>query len=111
MTEAAEFLGECVTMSIDQKTREALNKENLGLPPKPQVEAIESEPYEDTTGVDSLQVWVILSDSTSDDELTGENVMQISAAIRDSLLRNGVGLFPYVRFIKHADYHAQVAGE
>ena len=98
-------------MAVDEKTLKALDLKNLPLPPKPVVEAIEVQPYVDTTGEESLDVWVVLSDATDDDDLTGKNVMQINAAIRESLLECDIRLFPYVHLIKQSDYRSQMEGE
>lgn len=89
----------------DQATIDnALKKEKLQLPDRPVIEDIKADYIEDSSGEDSLEVWVILSDSTSDEELTGESVVQIKSAISESLLESGVDLFPYIRFSKRADY-------
>ena len=89
----------------DQATIDnTLKKEKLELPDRPVIEDIKADYIEDSSGEDSLEVWVILSDSTSDEELTGESVVQIKSAISESLLKSGVELFPYIRFSKRADY-------
>ena len=91
-------------MATDATIDTAIRKENLDLPEVPAVEQIEAEYYEDSTGVDSLLVWVILSDATKDEELTGEAVMQIKSAISESLLNSGVRLFPYIRIVTRSGY-------
>ncbi len=83
---------------------EALKKDKLDFPELPVVELIEAEPIVDSSGVDSLEVWVVLSDSTEYKELTGEAVVQIKSAISESLLEKGVTLFPYIRLILRSDY-------
>lgn len=93
-------------MATEATIDTAIRKENLDLPELPVVEQIEAEYYEDHTGEDSLLVWVILSDALRDEELTGESVVQIKSAISESLLQNGVKLFPYIRFVKRSDYQA-----
>jgi hypothetical protein len=92
-------------MAVNEKTREALALGIPPLPPSPPIEAIEAEAYEDSTGEESLQVWVILSDSTRDEDLTGEHVMEIKSALRERLLSKGIRLFPYIRLVKRSDYH------
>jgi hypothetical protein len=47
---------------------EALCKENRTLPTRPVIETIEADYIEDSSGGDSLEVWVVLSDPTMDDE-------------------------------------------
>lgn len=92
----------------DEATIEAaLKKEKLDLPDRPVVEIIEADYYEDSSGEDSLEVWVVLSDSTRDEELTGESVVQIKSTISESLLNNGVKLFPYIRLVKRSDYETE----
>jgi len=85
---------------------DALKMENLDLPKRPIIEEVRADYIEDSSGEDSLEIWVVLSDSTDDDELTGEVVVQIKSAISESLQKNQIDLFPYIRFIKHADYHS-----
>jgi hypothetical protein len=91
-------------MPVDEKIQAALALEALPLPPSPRVEQIEAEDYVDSTGIDSLMIWVLLSDDTRDEELTGRNVMDIKAAIRESLLSHGIRLFPYTNLILRSDY-------
>lgn len=93
-------------MVVDEMRKAALALEDAPLPASPVVEAIEVEPYEDSTGVDSLQVWVVLSDATRDEDLTGERVMQLKSALSERLLSEGVHLFPYIRLVKRSDYQA-----
>lgn len=96
-------------MAVDEKTREALDLKKLQFPPRPPIDAIEVEPYENWYGEESLEVYVILNDSTCDDDLTGENVIQIKSAIAESLLDNGIRLFPYIRLIRQSDYREEQA--
>jgi len=95
-------------MSDQATIDEAVRKDRLDLPDLPVIETIEVKQIVDSSGVDSLEVWVVLSDSTNtDEEITGESVMQIKEAIAESLLESGVTLFPYIRFIKQSDYKAR----
>jgi hypothetical protein len=82
----------------------ALKKDGLDLPDRPVIEDIKADCIEDSSGEDSLEVWVILSDSTPDEELTGQSVVQIKSAISESLLKNRVDMFPYIRLVKRSDY-------
>jgi len=89
----------------DQATIDnAIKKENLELPQRPVIDDIKADYIEDSSGEDSLEVWVILSDSASDEDLTGESVVKIKSVISESLLKSGVDLFPYIRFSRRADY-------
>lgn len=84
---------------------DALKLEKLDLPDFPVIEAIDVQEIVDSTGVDSLEVWVILSDATKDEEITGEAVVQIKTAISQSLIESGVTLFAYINFAKRSEYH------
>lgn len=94
-------------MPDEATIKTALKKDELDLPDYPVVEIIEADYYEDSSGEDSLEVWVILSDSTRDEELTGESVVQIKSAISESLLKNDVKLFPYIRLVKRSEYETE----
>jgi len=83
---------------------DALKLHKLDLPDHPVVEGIEADYIADSSGEESLEVWVILSDATEDEELTGETVVQIKSAISESLINQGVTLFPYIRFVKRSDH-------
>lgn len=96
---------------MDQIIEEALDLQNLPLPPRPSVVEIRFHPYEDSAGEDSLEIIVLLNDETTDDDLTGENVMQITSSIRDSLIAKGIKLFPYVRLIKQSEYQPEATYE
>ena len=89
----------------------ALKKEKLDLPDRPVIEDIKAEFIEDSSGEDSLEVWVILNDSTPDEELTGQSVVRVKSTISESLLASHVDLFPYIRFVKLSDYKGDEALE
>jgi hypothetical protein len=101
---ADEFLPKGTAMPDEATIHDALKKEKLELPDRPVIETIEGDYIDDSTGEVSLEVWVILSDSTRDEELTGESVVQIKSAISESLLKSGVDVFPYIRLVKRSDY-------
>ncbi len=88
----------------DEKVMAALNQKDPPLPEKPEVEEIEAEPHVDHMGEDALMLWVILSDSTEEEDLGGENVAQLKRAIYDRLLNAGINLFPYARLVKRSEY-------
>lgn len=88
-----------------------LDPKKLPLPARPLVEKIDAEHYEDSSGEESLEIWVILDDATNDDDLTGENVVQVKSAIHQTLLAHGIRLFPYIRLIKRSDYSSQANSE
>jgi hypothetical protein len=92
-------------MAVDAKVRAALRLKKLGLPPKPRVLSIEAEDYVDWTGDEALRIWVVIDENTTDEELLngGEAGLQITRAIHDSLIKQGVTLFPYVGFTKPSE--------
>lgn len=81
---------------VDDKTREVLDLSTLKLPPYPRVERLEVENYTDATGMPSLRILVVLEESTDMDTVTGKDVSDLKFAIHDSLLAEGIELFPYI---------------
>ena len=81
---------------MDQSERidEALRLDRLELPPKPKVKRLLWEPYEDWYGEESLKVWVILDDATTDDDIMkapghstvkkGEEVLAIAELLMEA---------------------------
>lgn len=96
---------------MDHIIADALDLKKLDLPSSPAIVEIRVFPYEDWTGDEALEVIALMDDRTTDDELTGENVVRIKSAIRDSLFHRGVKLFPYIRMIKQSDYDLEAARE
>jgi hypothetical protein len=89
---------------VDTKVRAALSLKRLKLPPKPRVLAIEAEDYVDWTGDEALRVWVVIDENTTDEELqNGRAIIQLKSAIHDSLLKNGITLFPYITLTKPSE--------
>lgn len=86
-----------------QQIRNALKLKDLELPEKPRIASLRWDYYEDSSGDDSLRIWVILADDTADDDITGEAVHAIKWAVRDRLESNGVHLFPYFTFARESD--------
>jgi hypothetical protein len=86
----------------EQRISRALDLQRLSLPPRPKVDEIRWEPYVDSLGEDALRVWITLSDDTRDEDLRGTR-SPIQRAIHDALLREGIDLFPYLRFATHAE--------
>lgn len=97
-------------MSVDQRTRDALNLASLSLPANPKVLSIEVEDYIDADGVDALWVWVILDESTDAEQFSGDEVIELKSAIRENLLQRGITAFPYISLIKESE-RSEVANE
>ncbi|HEV3023571.1 MAG TPA: hypothetical protein VGX76_13950 [Pirellulales bacterium] len=95
------------TKNID----EALRLDSLKLPPKPRIVKIEWDFYEDSMGEESLKILLLLDDSTTDKELKKAPVHAIKRAIRDSLTKHKIRLFPYFYFDRKGEYEARKAGE
>lgn len=95
-------------MPIDEITqkaiRDALSLEKLRLPHPPDILDVVPEEYTDFSGEEALRVYVILSDDTDENQLTGDRVLQIKSAIHESLLERGIDRFPYVFLIKKGEY-------
>jgi hypothetical protein len=95
-------------MIADNTVRRALDMHRLKLPPSPPILAIEAEEYVDSSGDDSLRVWVVLPDEFDEETITGDEVLDIKSTIHQSLLSHGIDRFPYIFFIKlgeHEDQH------
>jgi len=97
-------------MSLDDKARSALEPAKLDLPASPRVLAIEVEIAEDTSGEEALSVYVILPNDVADDSLTGDNVLHLKRAIRSSLTKHGIGLFPYIHLRTQNERKEELAG-
>ena len=90
-------------MSVDVKTREALNLKNLRLPTGIPVLAIEVADEVDWTGDEALRVTVVIDEDVSDATLMGPDSLRMKRAIRESLLANGITLFPYIFVTKPSE--------
>ena len=64
---------------------------------------VEAEDYIDSTGEPALRVQVILDESVDIDTMRGDQVGELKFAIRDSLRRHGVTLFPYIFLAKRSE--------
>lgn len=91
-------------MDLNERIDEALRLDRLNLPPKPRVVRLEWEPYEDWDGEESLKVWVILDDATTDEEILKGPIREIKDEIIGSLRQQQVQLFPYIFFAGESEY-------
>jgi hypothetical protein len=92
-------------MPADQRVREALDIKSLSLtlPPSIPVIRLESEDYTDSTGEPSLRVLVVLDESLDVEKVSGAAVGKLKSAIRDSLRKHGVTVFPYIFLAKPSE--------
>lgn len=97
-------------MTTDKQTLEALDVRSLQLPANPPVVGVEVDDYTDSTGEPALRVQVILDESADIDAIQGAQVGELKFAIRDSLRRHGVTLFPYIFLAKRSEL-AEAASE
>ncbi len=90
-------------MTVDQRTLEALDLKSLSLPPNPSVVAVEAEDYTDSSGEPALRVLVTLDEATDIENFRGDDISTLKSAIRESLRRHGVTLFPYIFLAKPSE--------
>lgn len=91
-------------MHVDTRVNEALRLDVLDLPPKPRVLSIEATDYVDWSGDPALRILVTIAEDTTDEELmNGKAISQLRNAIHDSLLANGISLFPYSNLAKPSE--------
>jgi hypothetical protein len=97
-------------MDLADRINAALQLDQLDLPPKPRVVRLEWEPHESWTGEDSLKIWIIIADDTTDDELTGGAGLAVRSKIWDSLQRHKIDLFGYTSIVKESEYETVIKG-
>ena len=90
-------------MAVDANTLDALDLQKLTLPPSPPVTELRAEDYIDSSGEDSLQVFVILAENADVERLSGKDVGTLKSTIRDSLRRHGVTRFVYFTLAKPSE--------
>ena len=83
-------------MAVDEKTIEALDLTKLSLPPSPPVSRIEVEDYEDSLGEPALRLLVVVRENTDMTKVSGEQIGEVKAAIRENLAAHGISRFPYI---------------
>ena len=90
-------------MAVAAKIRKALDLKKLRLPPSPVVNRLEVEDYTDWTGDPALRVLLVIDEATDVDHINGADVSNLKAAIRESLQKNGISLFPYIFVAKPSE--------
>lgn len=90
-------------MSVDDKALKALDLDSLSLPPDPRVASVEVADYTDSTGEPALRVLVTLDETADIESLPSEAIGQLKSAIRASLRRHGITVFPYIFLAKPSE--------
>src|SRR2546421_7318783 len=90
-------------MSVDAKAREALDLKSLSFPPSLPVIRLEVEDYTDWDGDPALRVLVVLDESVDEEQVSGEDAGDLKFAIRESLRKHGITLFPYIFLAKPSE--------
>jgi len=90
-------------MPVSDRIREALDVKSMSIPPSLAVIRVEAEDYTDWTGEPSLRVLIVLDDSVDVEKITGEEIIQFKSALRESLRKQGVTVFPYIFFAKPSE--------
>jgi hypothetical protein len=88
---------------VVRRAKEILDPAKLPLPERPVVREIRVLPYQDHTGADALEVWVILDESTTRADRTVDNVQAIRQAVSDTLLADEIEEFPYIHLATLAE--------
>jgi len=97
---------------IDRKNIDkALQLESLELPPELHITKIDWERFEDSDGEESLEIYIVLDDKTSDEEIERAPIHAIKRTVVDSLARHDVALFPYFSFERESEHEAPVHEE
>lgn len=88
---------------------EILDLSNLHLPPYPEVKVLDWYDYTDHAGDPALRITVVLADNPRDDEPRWRDLKPIHDQIAETLIANGIDLFPYFRYIKEKEYLSEQA--
>ena len=84
--------------------KKALDLRSLRLPRNPRVAWVDWEAVEDSSGEESLEVFVLFDDRTTDRELQSAPVNEIKSEMMKSLAEHGVELFPYFTFLRKREH-------
>ena len=93
-------------MTETERIDEALNLKDIELPSGTHVTRLKWESVEDSTGDESVEVWVLLDDNTKDEEIEGEWVQHVRMKILDNFRRAKVAWFPYVHFAREGEWES-----
>jgi hypothetical protein len=86
------------SMPLTVDIRDALDLKKLNVPVSLHVLKVDAEDNTDSTGEPALRVTVLLDESTDIENVPGDDIGDFKLAILDSLLKNGITLFPYFFF-------------
>src|SRR4051812_35504181 len=90
-------------MPTNTTAQEALDLKQLQLPPGLHVLSIEAEDYTNWDGEPALRVSGVIDENTDVDHISGDAVIAFKRAVRESLRRHGITLFPYFFFAKPSE--------
>jgi hypothetical protein len=90
-------------MDQDKAIAKALDPEALKHVPGARIVDVKWRHYVDHLGEPSLEVWVILDETITDEELLSGVVTPVERAIFDRLEEASVTLFPYLRYAKQSE--------
>jgi hypothetical protein len=90
-------------MTVIEESRAALELGKLALPPGLPVTRLEVEEYTAADGEPALRVLAVIAESVDIEHLSGRDVVAMKTAIRESLSRRGIALFPYVFIAKQSE--------
>ena len=91
-------------MSEEQRLNKALRDVQRQTQLWPRVKDLRGTLIKDSTGDDSVEVWVLLADDTSDAEVTGPQAQKLEKEIRKQLQRINGDRFPYVYFAREKEH-------
>lgn len=84
----------------------ALSLKRLPLPERPRIVDIRVEKYVDHLGDDAFNIWCIMDESTTDEDMVTGSAAKLRFDIGRLLLKAGINWFPYVHFVKESDLKA-----
>jgi hypothetical protein len=93
-----------VDTTQEERINAALRLDALDLPSNPRIAGIDWEFYEDSSGDESLEIFVLLADDTTDKEIEKAPIHAIKRQIIESLREQKVTLFPYFTFRRESEH-------
>lgn len=87
--------------------RRIVSPDRLRLPTSPKVHQVLIDEYEDSTGEDALDVYVVVDDDLPDDDTLWPVAEPIFLAIRDAIAAAGDTRFAYISAGTRADLRAR----
>jgi hypothetical protein len=79
-----------------EELSEALSPQRLQLPSAPVVREVKISDYEDSTGEEALEIYLVLDPATRDEEREWVRLEPIYEKIRDGLRERGEVRYPYI---------------